>query len=60
MQNINYYVVEIIENEKEKCKNELKKLNEEKLNCKLLFVEKYNNYLSIFYQICKYYGESET
>jgi len=48
------------ENEEEKCKNELKKLNKEKLNCKLLFVEKYNNYLTLFYQICNYYGENET
>ena len=40
MQNINYYVVVIKKMKKKNVKNELKKLNEEKLNCKLLFVEK--------------------
>ena len=46
-------------NEEEICENELKKLSKEKLNCKLLFLEKYNTYLNIFYQICNYYGENE-
>jgi len=49
----------ISNNKIEICKNKMKKWNMKKLNCKLLFMEKYNIYLGEFYEICNKYGEKE-
>tara|TARA_B100001564_G_scaffold171608_1_gene144355 strand:+ start:253 stop:1515 length:1263 start_codon:yes stop_codon:yes gene_type:complete len=46
-------------NKIETCKNKMEKWNMKKLNCKLLFMEKYNIYLGEFYEICNKYGEKE-
>tara|TARA_B110001452_G_C15210523_1_gene419879 strand:- start:61 stop:1320 length:1260 start_codon:yes stop_codon:yes gene_type:complete len=41
------------------CKNKMKQMKTEKLNCKLLFVEKYKIYLGEFYILCNKYGKAE-
>ena len=41
------------------CKNKMKEMKMEKLNCKLLFIEKYKIYLGEFYNLCNKYGKAE-
>ena len=41
------------------CKNKIMNWGVKKLDCKLFFMEKYNIYLSEFYELCEKYGEKE-